>query len=122
MYHLGVHTFAHDVLTSVDKRTYSDTSFYTYTPTHSYKYSHTHSLYTQVNTGSHKHTSWTKWEIHSPPLIPNTEAHSCSSHTLSYIPITHILVLTLPQVSTRCFIPLQGAKEIKPDLSTGEFM
>lgn len=34
-------------------------------------------------------------------------------------PISHILMLTLPQVSARCLIPLQGAKEIKPDLSTG---
>lgn len=37
-------------------------------------------------------------------------------------PIAHSPMHALPQVSTRCFIPLQGAKEIKPDLSTGEFI
>lgn len=56
------------------------------------------------------------------PTDSNTEAHSGSSSTLRYIPVAHILTLTLPQVFTRCFIPLQGAKEIKPDRSTGEFI
>ena len=42
------------------------------------------------------------------------------SHTQT--PTAHSLKLALPQVFTRCFIPLQGAKEIKPDLSTGEFI
>ena len=73
-----------EVLTSAHKHTGTQTHkhFSAHILPRNYTYLHTHSLYTHVNTDSHRHTSWTKWQIHSPPLTP-TRRPTAAAHTHS---------------------------------------
>lgn len=68
-------------------------------------------------------TGWTKWQRGTSLLIPTqSPTAACRDLTGRQIPSlisSSLLSLkSLPDVS----IPLQGAKEIKPDLSTGELI